>query len=147
VEQETMVVLQARLPAMTPDLTADGVERRYPADLYGVLPSGEPLLIVPLQKPLLLCFRVDEATWSLHEQGAAELTVQRYDDILTPQIWIDLPVVPGWTDRQVCAVTDHLSLFALGVRHGDLAAPLLVLQTPAGTPAPVDGYGIPTPAP
>jgi DNA ligase (NAD+) len=35
-------------------------------------------------------------------------------------------VVPGWTDRQVCALTDHLSLFALGIRHvGERAAQVL----------------------
>ena len=79
------------------------VERAYPVDIYGTAPTGEPLMIVALNEPVLTAYRPDEDQTALLEQGLVVLTVQPYDDLLAAREWSDLPVVPGWEPQQVSA--------------------------------------------
>jgi hypothetical protein len=145
---DTIIVLQPRDSSQTPDVLTSEVERRLPVDLYGTTPSGEALLIVALQKPALLCFRPGEDVESMVALGSVALAVQRYDDLLSPQEWIDLPVVPGWETQQVCAQTDHFSLFALGLHlQSTPVAHTFGTAMPTIVAEPLDLYSIPTAAP
>lgn len=145
--QDTIVVLQARDPDLTPELVTVAIERRLPVDIYGTSPTGEQLLIVALNKPVLLCYRPDEDQLALLEQGVVALAVQRYDDLLAPQEWIDLPVVTGWETQQVCAQTAHFSLFALGSKRVSTPVPKTLNVTPTAILAPQDLYTVPTATP
>ena len=147
VSQDTIVVLQARAPGLTPELVTPAIERRLPFDIYGTSPTGEHLQIVALSKPALLCYRPDEDQLALLEQGVIALTVQRFDDLLAPQEWIDLPVVPGWELQQVSAQTTHFSLFALGSKRVSTPRPKTPIVVPTAILAPQDLYSIPTATP
>ena len=146
--QDTILVLQPRDPSQTPDVATSAVERRLPVDVYGTTPSGEVLLIVALKRPALLCFRPGQEVEDLAAQGSVTLAVQRYDDLLNSQEWIDLPVVPGWEPQQICAQTDHFSLFALGLHLATTAVShSLVTATPTALAGPIDIYSALTATP
>lgn len=129
-----------------PQALEDQTLRIKAADIFIVSPSGDVQSRVQLDRSILICFTLDSEQRMLDGEDGYHFAVERYDELQDPPAWVELMRSPGWEEGQVCAATNHLSLYAMAVTF-----PLeeeMPTMTPAPTaiepPAEEEPYGIPT---
>jgi hypothetical protein len=138
-----MLVMQPRDLEFVPILIDVEVERVKAVDLLILDAAGEIVPRPAFDADLLLCFRLSDELKRMQTEDAEAVAVQRFDD--QELVWLALPTGPGWTHDQICATINHLSIFALAVRHpSDPASPEPALKIgPTATPVFLELYGVP----
>ena len=143
------LVILPRAGNFIPQAIEDQTLRLLAADIFVVAENGDVRSRVTLERSVLICFALDLEQQLLDREDDIHFSVQRYDESLEPPMWIDLLPSPGWTDGQICAATNHLSLYALAMTF-PLGAEL---PTPTAEPELIEPatedeiYGIPTLSP
>lgn len=129
-----------------PQVLEEHTLRLLAADIFIVSTDGEIRSSANLQRSILICFSLDSEQRRLSREEGYDFAVERYDESLDPPGWVGLPESPGWMDGQVCAATDHLSLYALTVTFPlDSTLPTPTPDSKGIEPAAEDElYGIPT---
>lgn len=141
------MVLQPRGVEFVPLSVEEQVERIMAVDLMIVDNQGVLVESPTFDVELLLCFRLSEQLQARRQDDLESVGIQRFDE--DSLAWLDLHTGPGWDPDQICGTIDHLSIFALTIRHPEPTQTPTpqVKEGPTGTPPPLEIYSFPEEGP